>query len=165
MKALITKLFESKLDERQTLEFLKSRKTALWIAYVMLLLSIIIQSWILGSSISYYAGELIIFMVVGIYIIISDIRRGEWSDVSNMKPGIRSYLLWASGSSAAFSVIYGIITYVRYQETEGMKALLPATGIFFIFIFLLSFGMLALVGTLTKKRRKKLDENSWNDEE
>lgn len=165
MKALITKLFESKLDERQTLEFLKSRKTALWIAYVMLLLSIIIQSWILGSSISYYAGELIIFMVVGIYIIISDIRRGEWSDASNMKPGIRSYLFWAAGSSVAFSVLYGIIMYMRYQEAEGMKVLLPSVGIFFISIFLLSFGMLALVGTLTKKRRKKLDESSWNDEE
>lgn len=165
MKALITKLFESKLDERQTLEFLKSRKTALWIAYVMLLLSIIIQSWILGLSISYYAGEIIIFMAAGIYIIISDIRRGEWSDAGNMKPGIRSYLLWAAGSSIAFSVIYGIIMYIRYKETEGMKALLPSVGIFFIFIFLLSFGMLALVGTLTKKRRKKLDENFWNDEE
>lgn len=165
MKTLITKLFESKLDERQTLEFLRSRKTALWIAYVMLLLSIVIQSWILGLSISYYAGELIIFMVVGIYIIISDIRRGEWSDVSHMQPGIRSYLFWAAGSSVAFSVLYGIIMYMRYQEAEGMKVLLPSVGIFFISIFLLSFGMLALVGTLTKKRRKKLDESSWNDEE
>ncbi|WP_125142930.1 DUF6773 family protein [Clostridium transplantifaecale] len=162
------KLFKNNMDERQTLEMLQSRKITCWIFYILLLVSLIIQSWLLNLPFAYYGPEFSILLIGGAYLIISDIRRGEWEDFTHMKPGIRAYLLWSAGSAIIASVIFTILQYIRLSASGKVlpfSDILLSSGIFMIFIFCFAFAVLTLVGTLTKKQRKKLDEKYEDPED
>ena len=162
------KLFKNNMDERQTLEMLQSRKITCWIFYILLLVSLIIQSWLLNLPFAYYGPEFSILLIGGAYLIISDIRRGEWEDFTHMKPGIRACLLWSAGSAIIASVIFTILQYIRLSASGKVlpvSDILLSSGIFMTFIFCFAFAVLTLVGTLTKKQRKKLDEKYEDPED
>lgn len=161
------KLFKNNMDERQTQEMLQSRKITCWIFYTLLIVSLIIQSWLLNLPFAYYGPEFSILLLGGAHMIISDIRRGEWEDFTHMKPGIKAYLLWAAGSAIIASVIFTILQYIRISASGRVlpfSDILLSSGIFMIFIFCFAFAVLTLVGTLTKKQRKKLDEKYGDTE-
>ena len=71
---------KNNLDEMQELKLLKLESRGFWLGFIGLFLSIVVQIVIYGSENTreVYAGEFIVFLCMGIYLIAECLRNGIW---------------------------------------------------------------------------------------
>ena len=147
------KWLRSNADERQKIEAMHVASKAFWILYLGLVISIVVQVIFLGRGWSFIAGEFILMIIGMIYTTIGFCRRGIWDFIT--KPGVKSYLMY-SFIASLFAVPISIAYYFRANASLSDSLLMFAKSSASMFI--LCFVLLAVIGTLVKKKQKKLAE-------
>lgn len=145
-----------KMDERQHIDLLKSEQAAFWAMWTILLISIIVQSYILERDVREYAWELTAFITGCIVSIFGTTRKGIWD--SWLKPCMKNYLLASLAGTVVFTVIFAIGRYRNNEifREDVMGKLVPATIIFAAAQFIMIFAVMSLTGVYTKHREQKL---------
>ena len=95
-----------KIDERQHIDLLKSEQAAFWAMWLILLISIIVQSYILERDVREYAWELAAFITGCIVSIFGTTRKGIWD--TWLKPCMKNYFLASLAGTVVFTVIFVI---------------------------------------------------------
>ncbi len=147
------KKMKNKLDEMQEQTLLKIEKNGFYMIFFGLGLAIVIQDLIYRENMLLYtAGEMIVFVICGIYVLISSIRKGIWDRKIPATPlaNLIQSILW----SGAFSIILGVIKYFQYGSPGGAVA---SAVIFFAFISVVCFITLTILAAFYKNRKEKLE--------
>ena len=146
--------FRNVVDEREDLEAKRIESGAYYVFLFGLGIAIIVQSFIFGISFENVVGELIILLIGVGWAMVGYFRKGIWD--YRTKPGIKVYV----GTGFVTALVYVIIsTLARYFRSEAdLLTSLKYAAIGSITIFFVVFIILALVGTITMQRRKKLEQ-------
>ena len=146
------------LDEMQEQKLLKIESHGVWIAFSLLVISMLVQIAYANytKTEAHVAGEMIIFFILDIYILFSCIKNGIWA--RSIKASNKTN---AIGALIA-GVIVGLLnTFTFPHETE--QAIVGAFIMSALFTGILTYILLQICMSITNKRRNKLDEN--DDEE
>ena len=127
--------------------------------YVIILalgISVIVQIIVFDFDIIHIAGEMIVLLIGVAWALIGYIRRGIYDNFT--KPGIKSYIAY----SAVVGIIYGILGYFRFDSS--FSDFLPILAFRFLWLFVIMFVMLSLIGSIIKMRTKKLQQKYEEDD-
>ncbi len=150
----------SKLDEMQEMELLKIEHRGCWLAFWMLLASLIIQNFIFNTDYKTLAGEWIIFMVLCFYLAISCVRKGIWDRTRKMST--KANLIYSFIPSLILGVLWAVKIYRDYQKPLGsIAACIMITGTTFVLCFI----ALSLAMRETAKRQAKMEEEPSDADE
>ena len=147
------KWFRKVVDEREESELRHIESRAYFVFVLGLGIAIIVQS-LVGMSFEHVLGEFIVLLVGVGWVMAGYFRKGLWD--YRAKPGIKAYV----GTGFFTALIYMIIsTSARYfrSETELLICLKYA-AVNSVIIFSAVFSVTMLFGTVTKRRRKKLEQ-------
>ncbi len=156
------RLFGKKvMDEREQMEMYREEHYAFWVLYWAQAVSLAIRKLILDEPFIDHAWEWGVFLAVSVWLIIISIRKGNYDYYT--EPGWKSYLAY----SVVFSLLFGAVAigagvYKGWIESVGDALLISVIEVPFLFV--VCYGALAAVGTLAKRRRKKLEE-AFDEEE
>ena len=97
---------KNNLDEMQELKLLKLESRGFWLGFIGLFLSIVVQIVIYGSENTreVYAGEFIVFLCMGIYLIAECLRNGIWGRHLSATPAVNI------GLSLLAAAVTGLLT-------------------------------------------------------
>ena len=146
------------LDEMQEQKLLKIESHSVWIAFSLLVISMLVQIAYANytKTDAHVAGEMITFFILDIYILFSCIKNGIWA--RSIKASNKTN---AIGALIA-GVIVGLLNAFTFpHETE--QAIVGAFIMSALFTGILTYILLQICMSITNKRRNKLDEN--DDEE
>ena len=146
------------LDEMQEQKLLKIESHAVWIAFSLLVISMLVQIAYANytKTDAHVAGEMITFFILDIYILFSCIKNGIWA--RSIKASNKTN---AIGALIA-GVIVGLLNAFTFpHETE--QAIVGAFIMSALFTGILTYLLLQICMAATNKRRNKLDES--DDEE
>lgn len=152
------KLFEKKIDERQQADLYKVEHYGFWIAFYMLLISIIWQALFQDQPFSRWGAEWVVFMVIAVFEVAGCVKIGVWSPQADM-PRRKENILWALGGSLLFSALNVAARYLALEEQQ--RNWIALGGMFigsFLILFVLIIVGYTAVGIIFKKRRKKMEE-------
>lgn len=147
------------LDEREKLESYKIGYYGFWFVFWALAGGLLFQNFWLGAPFSQYACEFFILIAAGVGMVAADVRRGSYDNWS--EPGWRSYLAYSLIFATLFTVTILIGGWHRGWLSR-VKDVCVVGAVNFVFLFVLVYATLALMGWLVKRRRKKL-EDKFND--
>ncbi len=146
---------KSSLDEMQELRLLKIESRGFWIGFIGLFLVIAAQIVIYGSESTreMYAGEFIVFLCMGIYLIAGCLRNGIWDRHLLATPAVNiSLSLLAAAVTGLFNAI---VSYRNYHNAT------TAFVVFIVYFLMLSAVIsvtLTVCSALYRRRRKRLEE-------
>lgn len=156
------RLIKKTVDEREELELLKIEHICFWFLFWGLFISIMVQSF-MNAPFTQFAPEWILFMLSCLGMGIGLLRKGLWDYYTT--PSLKTYFVTSLITTFVVGIIFGISKYKSYdvfrEDIFGM--LLPTVLIFSGSVFVLVFGVVFVVGQLTLRRRKRLEEK-YNDE-
>lgn len=147
---------QNTLDEMQENKLLKIEGAGFWLAFAGLLIAIIIQA-LVRPDLRQIAGELTVFFIMSIYLIVLCLKNGLWSRTP--APTVRSSVV----SSVIASLAIGVILTVRSQLilhngfSEGFAVLLLLS---MALVFGGCFATLEVTRAIYWRRRSKLDHPS-----
>ena len=146
------------LDEMQEQKLLKIESHGVWIAFSLLVISMLVQIAYANytKTEAHVAGEMITFFILDIYILFSCIKNGIWA---------RS-IKASNKTNAIGALIAGIIVGLLNAFTLPLKTEQEIVGAFImsaLFTGILTYILLQICMNITNKRRNKLDES--DDEE
>lgn len=154
-------------DERVVSQRLKINNEAYGIIMVVLIVSILIQQFLLDAPFTQYAAEFIAFFGISIYVIVRNMTLGLnlFGDGKRAKkiPWINSIVL-----GMTVTAINGILNYSKYSEhyqADGIWLFLAGLLIMFVSVSALCFALLFFLNYLNRKRQKKIDEQLDEDEQ
>ena len=148
------KRFRKAVDEREELEVRRIESHAYYVFLLGLGIAIIVQSFVSGVSFEHVVGEFIVLLAGVGWAMVGYYRKGIWD--YKTKLGIKTYV----GTGFITALVYLIIsTFARYFRSEtDLLACLKYAAINSILVFSTVFLFMALYGTVTKRRRKKLEQ-------
>lgn len=146
------------IDERQEMDMLKVEHIGFWVMFWGLLGAIIIQTILYPADLKKIVGEMIIFIIGCIVVLIGYIRKGVWDYYT--EPTVRNYIIYSVIGTIIFTIIDIISKYknIDYFKNNNIKHLLIASGITGLSMFVVFFIVLFICGTFVNKRRKKLEK-------
>ena len=146
---------KNNLDEMQEMNALKIAERSFWIMFFGLVIAILVQNLLYRENLlRYVAGEMIILCAGGAYQVAANIRKGIWS--RTIKATAKSNCVVSFICSAIFSVMFGVINYMRFGEGE---IALKSAVVFFGFIFILCYIVLSVMLIVWKKKNRELEED------
>lgn len=152
------------VDERQEKELYKAEHYAYNTMFATVVIIMVIESYFLNMDFKNTIGEIIILMVGACTFLFNCLKTGNWD--FHYKPSLRNYFLFSVISAFVIAFIFTIGKTFQYESVRediwGMAV--PIGVVMFISLFLLCFAALAISGEISKKRRKKLEEEFWDDE-
>lgn len=149
------------LDEMQELKLLKIESKGFWLGFFGLFASIVIQIFIYspenaGNTI---AGEFIVFLGMGIYLIAGCLKNGIWDRHLQATPAVN---IGCSLLAAALTGLFNaVISYRDYHSAGG------AVAVFIVYFFMVGIVLsvtMCLCSALYQRRRKQL-EKEYTDED
>ena len=146
------------LDEMQEQKLLKIESHGVWIAFSLLVISMLVQIAYANytKTEAHVAGEMITFFILDIYILFSCIKNGIWARSIKASNKTNAIVALIAG------VIVGLLNAFTFpHETE--QAIVGAFIMSALFTGILTYILLQVCMKITNKRRNKLDEN--DDEE
>lgn len=146
---------KNNLDEMQEMNALKIAERSFWIMFFGLVIAILVQNLLYKENLlRYVAGEMIILCAGGAYQVAANIRKGIWS--RTIQATAKSNFVVSFICSAIFSVMFGVINYMRFGEGE---IALKSAVVFFGFIFILCYIVLSVMLIVWKKKNRELEED------
>lgn len=156
-------------DERILAQRRKIYSEAYSILMIGLLLSMLIQQFLLNAPFEQYAAELICFLGMGIYVAVRYLTVG----LNLYEEGTRTKIIpLVNGviTGIVVTAVNGILNYTQYAErykADGIGYFIAMLAVTFISASLIACVVLYLVGYLNKKNQDKiqrqLDENEEDD--
>ncbi len=140
------------LDEMQDQKMLKMEEYGYWILFWGLALAVVVQL-LLGGSIRQVAGELIVLLVGGAYVLATSLKNGLWT--RNATPS-RKRNAAASIIPAAIIGVLNVIKLIQKKDIGTNDILIAAA--FAVGTYILCFAVLEVLRVLYEKRRSKLDD-------
>ena len=144
---------KNNLDEMQEQELLKIEHNGCWLAFWLLLISMIVQSIAYGEmSFKTLAGEWVVFMILACYIGFACAAKGIWDRklaMNNKTNAIVSLI-----AAAALGLFNAIMIFKNYQKPVGTLA---AALLIAAIAFVLCFGLLTLMMRHTRKRKAAME--------
>ena len=140
------------LDEMQDQKMLKMEEYAYWILFWGLALAVVVQL-LLGGSIRQVAGELIVLLIGGAYVLAASLKNGLWtrSSVPTRKRNAVASLI-----PAAVICVLNVIKLIQKKDIGTNDILIAAA--FTIGTYVVCFAVLEVLRLLYEKRRSKLDD-------
>lgn len=151
---------KNKLDEMQELKLLKIESKGFWLGFFGLFASILVQIFLYGSENigKIFAGEFIVFLCMGIYLIAGCLKNGIWDRHLQASPAVNiGFSLLAAALAALFNAI---MSYRTYHSVGGSLAVFI---VYFIMVGIVLSVTLCLCATLYQRKRKQLEAE--NEEE
>lgn len=145
----------------QELQLLKVESHGFWLGFFGLFLSILIQIFFYGPEgvTAIFAGEFIILLCMGIYLIAGCLRYGIWDRHLKATPAVNiGFSLLAAAIAALFNAV---LSYRNYRSMSG------AFAVFIIYFLMLSVVLsfiLCICSALYHRRRKQLEEEDPDKE-
>ena len=148
------KWFRKVADEREEAELRRVESSAFYVFVIGLGIAVIVQMTVFDMSFEHVVGELIILLTGVGWVMVGNFRKGIWD--YRTKPGIKVYF----GCGFITALIYVVLsTFVRYFRSEtDFLTCIKYSVINSVFIFSAVFLIVALFGTVTKRRRNKLEQ-------
>ena len=147
---------KNNLDERQEQILLKIEHRACWLAYALLLASILIQEVLYPGDLRAIAGEWIVFMLLCVYILHGCLRNGIWD--RRLQPNFRTNLL----ASFVAAVVVGLIAFAigfRRMENPDPKIVVLICAIAAGITFAACLIGLTAAAAATKRKQRHLEED------
>ena len=140
---------KNKLDEMQELELLKIEHNGCWLAFWLLLLSMIVQSIVYREmSFKILAGEWVVFMIMALYLAFSCAGKGIWDRRIPMNN--KSNLIVSLIAAVIFGIFNAAMIFRHYQKPVGA---LLASAVTAVITFILCFAVLTLMMKKTEKKK------------
>ncbi len=144
---------KSYLDERQEQVLLRIESRGFWLAYIVLLAAILVQSVITGFDLKTMAGEWISFLAICLYVTVACIRNGIWD--RRIKPSAKNNVIASLIAGVAFGVITALGISIRFP---GKPAGTLAAGVISgISVFVLCVIALTAAAAKVKKTQEALE--------
>ena len=140
------------LDEMQDQKILKMEEYGYWILFWGLALAVVVQL-LLGGSIRQVAGELVVLLVGGAYVLATSLKNGLWT--RNATPTRKGNAV-ASLIPAAAICVLNVIKLIQKKDIGTNDILIAAA--FTIGTYVVCFAVLEVLRVLYEKRRSKLDD-------
>lgn len=164
----MSKWRKKKIDERQQADLNRIGNYGYWIAFWLLIGSIMLQNVILHRPVREWIAEWVVFMVLAVYGLIACIKIGVWTPYTR-RPTLKHCVLYSLAGSGSFSVLFTIGN-CRYM-TEGLTIshVISIYLIWFagLFLFMMA-GFLVSVRVYNRKQEKieeKLNEELDDEDE
>lgn len=159
--------FRRRIDERQRADLRRVESYGYWIAFWLLLASVIVKSVIIGRPKEEWLTEWVIFMILAVYNVVSLAWIGVWSE-NSPKPTFASSVSSSLLGSLGFSVIYTAGTWLHSGRTMGLDEVIFLFALWFIGLFVLliaAFAALMWIYRIRDRRlQKKMDEELEEEE-
>lgn len=141
----------------QELQLLKLESRGFWLGFFGLFLAILVQIFLYGPE--GVAGEFIILLCMGIYLIAGCLRYGIWDRHLKATPAYNiGFSLVAAVAAALFNAV---LSYRNYRSVSG------AVAVFIVYFLMLGFllsALLCICSALYHRRRKQLEEEKTDEE-
>ena len=147
------KWFRKIVDEREEIEIRRIESSAYYVLVFSLGIAIIVQAFVFGSA-EHVVGELIVLLVGTGWAFFWSFRKGVWD--YRTKPGIKVYIICSLITALAYVIISTLFRYFR-SDTDLLTCLRYA-ALNSIVWFSVVFLSMTFHGTITKQRRKKLEQ-------
>ena len=159
--------FRRRIDERQRADLRRVESYGYWIAFWLLLASVIVKSVIIGRPKEEWLTEWVIFMILAVYNVVSLAWIGVWSE-NSPKPTFASSVSSSLLGSLGFSVIYTAGTWLHSGRTMGMDEVIFLFALWFIGLFVLLIAAFAarmwIYRIRDRRLQKKMDEELEEEE-
>lgn len=145
---------KNNLDEMQEKKLLKIEHNGCWFAFWALLASFFIQQAVFGiENVKYFAGELIVFMCLALYLMGACLRAGIWD--RRLKADPKTNLRVSILSAVIGGMVFSIVNYFNFHNLE---ASVYTFAFMSLFTFVLIFLALTAASRAYNKRLEKLEE-------
>ncbi len=157
-------MFKKKLDERQQKEFYKAEHYAFYAMFIILAIIVLIEQFFLGMDFKSTIGESIVLWVGAGTFAFNCLKSGNWD--YSLKPSMRTYLLLSFISAVIVSIVFTLGMLYQYEAVRQdiWGRVVPIGLCMFFSLFIVIFIALAVSGEISKKRRKKLEEQFMDEE-
>ena len=152
---------QNMLDEMQENKLMKIEGAGFWLAFAGLLAAIIIQV-LVYPNLRQIAGELTVFFIMSIYLIVLCLKNGLWSRTP--VPTVKGNAI----SSAVAALAIGMILFARSQLIlrNGLSKEFAVTlFLSMAVVFGGCFATLELTRVVYRRRRRQLDDGDGKSEE
>ena len=148
------KIRKSNLDERQEQVLLQLESRGFWLAYILLLVAILVQTVLTGFDLKAMAGEWITFFIMCLYLAAGCMKNGIWD--RKLQPNPKTNLLSSLIAAVVFGGASGLGVFRRFPDKPVGSI---AAGVFTaVLIFVLCFIVLTVVSAKTKKIQQALEK-------
>ena len=149
--------FRRRIDERQRADLRRVESYGYWIAFWLLLASVIVKSVIIGRPKEEWLTEWVIFMILAVYNVVSLAWIGVWSE-NSPKPTFASSVSSSLLGSLGFSVIYTAGTWLHSGRTMGMDEVIFLFALWCIGVFFLMIAAFAALMWIYRVRDRRLQK-------
>lgn len=149
------------VDEREQMEMFRIEHYMYWFTFWALLISIFVQLIFMDAPFHQVAGEWAVFLLTAAGLMIGELAGGHFD--YNTRPGWKYYLVWsllAAAGASGIALLNGIV-HGWYESVSDVAQPLFILG---LNTFLITYAVLAAVGTFVKYRRRKLEEKYDEDD-
>ena len=144
---------KSNLDEMQEQELLKIEHNGCWLAFWLLLASLVVQSVVYGNmDFRTLAGEWIVFMVLAVYLAIACVRKGIWD--RKLQMNTKTNLVASLIAAAVIGIFNAFMIYRVYQKPVGTAAAALITA---VITFAITFAVLSFAMKMTIQRKAAME--------
>lgn len=158
------KWFEKKVDERQEMDLLKVEHLGFWFMYGMLFIALMVQGIFMEGGGKVIIGEMIVFMSTSIFVLVGWMRKGVWSFQARKVPGVKAYLRYSLIVMVVAGVPFGLLFGLRWHQGY-LPGILFTVVFYMVLMFVISFTGYWIVGSITRKREKTLEEQALSEED
>lgn len=151
------KHWKKKIDERQQADLRRVESYGYWIAFWLLLASVIIKSVIMSRPKEEWITEWGIFMILATYNVVSLAWIGVWSE-NSPKPTLGSSAFSSLLGSLGFSAIFTVGSWLQSGKTMEIEALLLVFMAWFIVLFLVLMAAFAALMWIYQARDRRLQK-------
>lgn len=152
---------QNMLDEMQENKLMKIEGAGFWLAFAGLLAAIIIQV-LVHPDLGQIAGELTVFFIMSVYLIVLCLKNGLWSRTP--APTVKGSAI----SSAAAALAIGVILIARSQlilRKGFSKEFAVTLFLSMAVVFGGCFATLEVTRVVYRRRRRQLDDGDGKSEE
>lgn len=150
---------KNQLDERQEQKMLRIEHNGCWFAFWALAAALVIQMLLFKDAWEHMAGEYIIFMCLGVYILAASIKNGIWD--RRFAPSQKVNFIISSVCGIFAGIIFFVIKYIEYRTFAGAFA----SGLVIFFLVLIGGNVVSALCLAEYHKRIERMENPGEEEE
>ena len=151
---------KNNLDERQEQVLRGIESKGFWLAYILLLAAILVQTVATGFDMKTLAGEWITFFIMCVYVAGACVKNGIWD--RRLQPNPKTNLLISLIAGVVFGAVMGLGVFLKFPDKPIGSI---AAGVFLaVLIFVLCFAALTIAAAKVKKVQQAMEAEEPEEE-